>query len=225
MSGGDASLILRDAEQMSLLDIPAQVMQSLEVRGTYTAERYQAAHPDAYRIIVALLADGGLGQHRIAELIRSSGTPCSVNTVTAIRDREPDLIERAQKQIAMICKRGARLSVEAIVDRLGDPDLLKEISVSQLAVVAGILTDKAQLLSGGPTSRLEVSDRRATREEYEAFIQAARDAQADPPAYADPMGSVGGNRGQKELVEGGAAGAVDGQAVCDPDGGDDVPHD
>jgi hypothetical protein len=206
------SLIQRDEQQLSLMHVDEAILRSEEEAGTYTGERYYQQHPHAYRAIVALLADGAIGMHRIAAMVRSAGTKCSVNTVAAIRDREPDLIERAQKQLSQVAFRGARMAVEAIVDKLSNDEVLEAASLQQLGVITGILTDKGQLLSGGPTSRVEVADRRATREDYEAFVAQLQAAQAQPCIEAEAsepaMGFNGGNRGAKG--GGSAVGLADG---------------
>ena len=211
------SLIERDEQQLSLMDIPAEILESEEQRGTYTAERYHNKHPHAYRAIVALLADGAIGMHRIADMVRAAGTPCSVNTVAAIRDREPAIIERAQKQLAQVAYRGARMAIEAIVDKLSDQDVLGEASLQQLGVISGILTDKGQILAGGPTARMEVV-RGATREDFESFIaqvqEAAQPIPAEDAEWSEPaMGSSRGLPAQK----GSAAAPADADEGPDPE--------
>jgi len=224
------SLIERDEQQLSLLSVPEAILQAEEERGTYTAERYHRKQPHAYRAIVALLADGALGMHRIADMVRASGTPCSVNTVAAIRDREPAIIERAQKQLAQVAYRGARMAIEAIVDKLSDKGVLAEASLQQLGVISGILTDKGQVLSGGPTARMEVV-RGATREDFEAFVEQVRAAQPAPAQDAewsepgaDTMGLGGGDSAQKDEGAGGAGGA-DGPGGGGPVAGAADPED
>jgi len=231
------SLIERDEQQMDLWQVPDEVLASEESRGTYTADRYHNKHPHAYRAIVALLADGALGMHRIADMVRASGTPCSVNTVAAIRDREPAIIERAQKQLSQVAYRGARMAIESIVDKLSDKDVLEGASLQQLGVISGILTDKAQLLAGGPTARMEVV-RGATREDFEAFIAQVQ-AQAAPAIDAEwtepgaaavpPMGLAARDPTQKDSGPAGAGadlGAVAGDRDEAADSGaKGGPHD
>lgn len=148
-----------DAEQLELLSaeqIAEEVYASEEQpdgvlrpkpEARYTGERLFGQRPQIYQLIVRLLASG-IGIKRISSM-------CRVHpyTVMGVRDREGVAIETHKQQIADKARLGAELYVDGVIeDILERPD---KISARDKAIIAGVLTDKSQLLSGGATSRAE----------------------------------------------------------------------
>ena len=108
---------------------------------------------------------------------------CHNSVVSVIRNR-PELLERAREITAANWRTIAAISTSQLLERLPD---LKD---AQLAIVSGISTDKALLLSGEPTQRVEVNVGPAA-DQWEAFVanlrrQEAIDVPFEPVHEAAP---------------------------------------
>lgn len=118
--------------------------EKLEGVGEFTGERLLARRPDAYRAIVRMSAEG----LSISAQARALGV--SRNTVCAVREREGISIEQEKKDLLRDVRRAARLSVERAIELV--PGIQ---SAKDAAIVAAVMVDKMQLLSGEATSRVE----------------------------------------------------------------------
>jgi hypothetical protein len=138
------------SEQLSLLpDSPGALAAALEVSGEYTAERVQERRPEACRVAVLLLRQG-FGLLSIADTLGMS-----VNTVARLRD---DAGIKQEEQTAALARGSglvAALAAERLISRLSDKAQSAEIPARDLAIIHGVGVDKAQLLSGGATVRIE----------------------------------------------------------------------
>lgn len=165
------SLLLGDGRQLKLLEIdelglPGAAYDRLEERGHFTAERIFSQRPDVYRVIVKALGKE-MGYREIADLCA-----VSVNTVGAVARREKIPIESIRQQLARLGFDGVRLTIETILEILGDPDLRRKISAKDLAIMNGILTANAQLLSGGMTANIGTGENvKAGHDDYLKFIK------------------------------------------------------
>jgi len=92
------------------------------------------------------------------------------NSVVAVVRNRPELLERAREVTAANWKTIASLATAQLLERLED---LKD---AQLGIVAGIASDKALLLSGEPTQRVEVSIAPAA-DQWASFVAGLRDQQ------------------------------------------------
>jgi hypothetical protein len=92
------------------------------------------------------------------------------NSVVAVVRNRPELLERAREVTAANWKTIASLATAQLLERLED---LKD---AQLGIVAGIASDKALLLSGEPTQRVEVNIAPAA-DQWAAFVAGLRDQQ------------------------------------------------
>jgi hypothetical protein len=99
---------------------------------------------DAKATAIAALLSQGFSTNRI---VKELGTSC--HTVTAIARNRPELVEQFREVTARNWKVVAALATGELVERIPD------MSDNHLGIVAGIATDKAELLSGGATSRVE----------------------------------------------------------------------
>ncbi len=115
----------------------------------FTGARLFANNPDTYRAVVALSAEG-LGAIRIGKILH-----VSPNTVLAVRAREPENIDIEKRRLANLSSAAARMCVEGIIEMLSDPEQVKKMSIKDKGIVFGILAEKAELLSGSPTARLQ----------------------------------------------------------------------
>jgi len=150
----DNSLIKRESEQPELFnsaEMDSALFKAEEDKGEFTGERLYNNHPEKYRAVLALLAEG-LSVRAVCKALKVSH-----HTVLAVRQREASTIATLKERIATLAADGAKLCVEAIIERLFDDEALKKISARDLSIIAGVLIDKGQLLSGGVTSRVEVT--------------------------------------------------------------------
>lgn len=121
--------------------------EKLEAVGEFTGERLLARRPETYRAIVRMLAEGLSGS--------SIARACQVsrNTVAAVRDREGYSIEQSKKELLATIRRGSQIAAERVVELI--PSLN---SAKDAAITLAVLVDKAQLLAGEATSRIERLD-------------------------------------------------------------------
>lgn len=121
--------------------------ERLEATGEFTGERLLARKPEVYRAVVRMAAEG--------QSISATARALSVsrNTVAAVREREGISIEHEKKELLRDVRRAARLSVERAIELVPSIQNAKDA-----AIVAAVMVDKMQLLSGEATSRIERVD-------------------------------------------------------------------
>lgn len=145
------SLLLGNGTQLALLpeqgdELPDGVFARQEQRGIFTAERLFNRNPRLYHAIVKLLGKAETFWS-IADILS-----VSVNTVRAVRDREGVAIDTEKTRIGQVALDVARLSFETLHARLADPEERAKLRTTDLGIIAGIATEKAQLLLGAPTA-------------------------------------------------------------------------
>lgn len=121
--------------------------ERLEAVGEFTGERLLARRPETYRAIVRMLAEGLSGS--------SIARACQVsrNTVAAVREREGFSIEQQKKELLTTIRRGSQVAAERVVELIPHIQNAKDA-----AITLAVLVDKAQLLAGEATSRVERVD-------------------------------------------------------------------
>lgn len=167
----NGSLITKDAQQLELIssdEIDNSVFSGEESAGTFTGERFFVRDPERYRDCIALLAEG-LGLIRIGKLLH-----ISPNTVRAVRDREPAGIDIVKQQISKRLHHAVHQCMDAVLDDLDDDERRNKMSTRDKAVTVGILVDKAQLLSGGATSRVEFVAQDPGHQDFNDYIDSLR---------------------------------------------------
>lgn len=167
-----------------------------------TAARMRSRRPADYARAVSLLAEG-VPVFRIAQLLGASP-----NTIYAIRRSQGSEVERMKQSAADKCYDLADAAADAAADRLADPDARQKIPYRDLMIGFGVAIDKAQLLSGGATARLDIS--RDDGSEFERLT-----AEAD----AVVIGLAPYARGQKEDDPGLDAGPAGPGSASGPDDG------
>lgn len=214
------SLIEQAGQQLELIrsdEMDAEVFRDSEQQGEFTGARLFKQNPDLYRTIISLLAEG-LGVIRIGKLLR-----VSPNTVMAVRDREPEAIDIAKKRIADLARRGAQVCVEGIVEALLDPERRTKVSAKDMAIIAGVLVDKSELLSGGATVRIGHVGDGAQHIDFNEYIEQLRRVGAHE---CPSMESDAGAREQKgELLPRGSGEPVDAELVPDEADSDSLSGD
>jgi hypothetical protein len=201
------------ADQLSLLpDDPKALAEALEVSGEYTAERVRAARPEACAVAVALLQKG-FGLLCIAEALHMS-----VNTVQRLRDDAGIKPEDHTVALGRAAGMVAALSAERLISRLSDPETSAEIPARDLAIIHGVGVDKSQLLSGGPTVRVEHTDGPS----LEAIMEEHRrlSAAIDVTSSVEIGPCAGACEGRTNGLGGREGGAKGGPEACGIDGHD-----
>jgi hypothetical protein len=118
--------------------------EKLEATGEFSGERLLARRPEVYRAICRMSAEG----LSMSAMARALGV--SRNTVAAVQDREQISIEQQKKELLRNVRTAARLSVERVVELVPSINNAKDA-----AIVAAVMVDKLQLLSGEATARVE----------------------------------------------------------------------
>jgi hypothetical protein len=118
--------------------------EKLEATGEFSGERLLARRPEVYRAICRMSAEG----LSMSAMARALGV--SRNTVAAVQDREQFPIEQQKKELLKNVRTAARLSVERVVELVPSINNAKDA-----AIVAAVMVDKLQLLSGEATARVE----------------------------------------------------------------------
>ena len=117
--------------------------------GHYTAERLHSAQPTKYAAIARALGEG-MGIRQIARAYRVHH-----RSVAAVQDRERIFVDTQKERTVSQLRQFAGLAVERMIDEL---DSMK---LESLPLATAIALDKAELLSGGVTSRVaHVSEER-----------------------------------------------------------------
>lgn len=167
--GSGEQLDLIGPEQLDAAGLPPSAYADAEARGRFTGERLFSTNPKLYHAIAKLLARGET-YREIAEICQ-----VSTQTVTGVAYRERVPIETLRERIARVGLDVSRLSLEAMLEILSDPVQRAKVSIKDLAVVHGIATSNSQLLGGGATARVEVSDTsRPGHDDYDRLLAEAR---------------------------------------------------
>ncbi len=142
----EAELVEKGRDFFSELDPAAQdAVIAREQRGEFTGERLFLQRRGVYDAIVRLLGEGRLGVKAIGSTLG-----VSVNTVRAVRDREPGAVDTQRAKTVKHLADFVELAAGRLADEAG------EMPLGQLAVPLGIAVEKMQLLTGGATARVEI---------------------------------------------------------------------
>ena len=156
--------------------------EKLEGVGEFTGERLLARRPDAYQAIIRMSAEG----LSISAQARALGV--SRNTVCAVRDREGFSIEQDKKDLLRDVRRAARLSVERAIELVPCIQNAKDA-----AIVAAVMVDKLQLLSGEATSRVEKVE--VSQDKLSEMLASLPVLEAEVLPLTGPHGSGSGQKG------------------------------
>jgi hypothetical protein len=191
-----AVLFCRRVETGNLQAIPRELQ--------YTASTLKAGKPELYNLVVWMLLQGMGIRHaaRVAQI--------SANTVGAIAkelDRSAD-VDTVRAALAGNARALARLTLERIEEILLERDR-DELDEGKLANLFKHLVEKAELLAGNPTERIEWKPEPREKIDYAKYIE----------AEAVEMGTGVGNSGP----HGTAAAGSDGVHLGLPDASVQVP--
>ncbi len=156
--------------------------EKVEALGEFTGERLIARRPETYRAIVRMLAEGLSGS--------SIARACQVsrNTVAAVREREGYSIEQSKKELLATIRRGSQIAAERVVELLPHIQNAKDA-----AITLAVLVDKAQLLSGEATSRVEKVE--VNQDKLSEMLASLPVLEAEVLPVTGPHGSGSGQKG------------------------------
>ena len=198
----DSPLIRFDAHETAapFLFAEAEIgAEKLEATGEFSGERLLARRPEVYRAICRMSAEG----LSMSAMARALGV--SRNTVAAVQEREGISIEQHKKELLRNVRTAARLSVERVVELVPTINNAKDA-----AIVAAVMVDKLQLLSGEATARVERVE--VSQDKLSEMLACLPELEAELVPVTGLGGSGSGQRGPA------AAGDVAGCLGLDPVG-------
>lgn len=110
----------------------------------YTGDRLFKERPRLYRLITSMLAEGVLSQKAIERATRVDH-----RTIASIERREAQSIPSTKRKLTTGFGQLARMTLERL------QEVVPEMNHAQLAVTAGIATDKFTVLTGDANFRIE----------------------------------------------------------------------
>lgn len=137
------------------------------LQSQHNGSQIQRDHPEKFDQIIRALASG--------EPVRSIASRLGVDktTVSGIRQHHPELLATARDRLSKSFMEVATIASEEALHRaLNDPD---KMSYRDLVLGAAIATDKALLLSGQATERVEVMVRH-DEDEFDRILRQAKRA-------------------------------------------------
>lgn len=146
------------APSLFLVSTEEEGNQEMERRGEFTAERLMESRPTIYRAIVDGLGQG-LGVRQLCRAYRVSH-----HTVAAVMARESQAVATLKERTVSVLRTFGRLAADRLLDEVD------QIPIQSLPIALGIAVEKAELLSGGATSRIEHADSGPTHEDYLRMI-------------------------------------------------------
>jgi hypothetical protein len=198
----DSPLIRFDAHETAapFLFSEAEIgAEKLEATGEFSGERLLARRPEVYRAILSMSAEG----LSVSAMARAFAV--SRNTIAAVQDREGFSIEQHKKELLRNVRTAARLSVERVVELV--PSIT---SAKDAAIVAAVMVDKLQLLSGEATARVERVE--VSQDKLSEMLAGLPELEAEIVPATGSSGSGSEQKGQD------VAGSVAGFLGLDPAG-------
>lgn len=176
--------------------------EKLEATGEFSGERLLARRPEVYRAICRMSAEG----LSMSAMARALGV--SRNTVAAVQEREQFPIEQQKKELLKNVRTAARLSVERVVELVPSINNAKDA-----AIVAAVMVDKLQLLSGEATARVEKVE--VSQDKLSEMLASLPVLEAEVLPVTGPHGRESGQKGPD------GSGGLDGSG-CLVDAGSDT---
>ncbi len=139
----DGQMVLLPSSEME-----DELFSEDEREGKYTALRLKSSRPEIYNLVVSMLAEG-LSIRAIRRATR-----CHAYTIQAVCLAEPKLIETLKERNASKLKLLASMTIDKARESIEELEVKNVRDLQSLGVFAGIITEKAELLSGNPTHRI-----------------------------------------------------------------------
>ena len=184
--------LIPSGEQLELIpssQIDDGVFVDFEKRGHFTGERLAVRDPVKYAVIVSLLGEG-LGVKTIAKLARVSPHTCQ-----AVRQREAATIDTLKKKTAARARGIAGLCLDRIEELLLSK---RKIELRELSIAFGVTTEKAELLDGNATARIDVTDGQPGHRDLIEYLERLRTEASETDCGVENPGQ----RTDGQVVEG-----------------------
>lgn len=146
------------APSLFLVDSQEEGTENMEKRGEFTAERLMESRPTIYRALVEGLGQG-LGVRQLCRAYRVSH-----HTVAAVMARESQAVATLKERTVSVLRTFGRLAADRLLDEVD------QIPIQSLPIALGIAVEKAELLAGGATSRIEHTESGPTHDDYLRMI-------------------------------------------------------
>lgn len=172
------------APALSFFSEIEEAEKRLAESGEFTGERLHRDRPGVYAAVVRMAAEG----QSISATARALGV--SRNTVCAVREREGVSVEQEKKELLKDLRKASRLGVEKVLELLPETKAAKDA-----AIVAAVMMDKMQLLSGEATARVERVEVRP--DQVKAFVDSLPVIEAELVEGEILTGVPGETAGQK----------------------------
>lgn len=169
--------------------------EKLEATGEFSGERLLARRPEVYRAILSMSAEG----LSVSAMARAFGV--SRNTIAAVQEREGFSIEQHKKELLRNVRTAARLSVERVVELVPSINSAKDA-----AIVAAVMVDKLQLLSGEATARVEKIE--VSQDKLSEMLAGLPMLEAEVVPATGISGSGSGQKGEAARAVPGSFGSV-----------------
>jgi hypothetical protein len=147
------------APSLFLVNTEEEGNQEMERRGEFTAERLMESRPTIYRALVDGLGQG-LGVRQLCRAYRVSH-----HTVAAVMARESQAVATLKERTVSVLRTFGRLAADRLLDEVD------QIPIQSLPIALGIAVEKAELLAGGATSRIEHTESGPTQDDYIRMIR------------------------------------------------------
>jgi hypothetical protein len=145
------------------------------VNGRFTCEQLEKNEAKR-KAVVEAIAEEALGLKRIA-----TAFGVSVNTVLAAKRKYVEEIETTKQRVGRAAFDVAQLAIERMRDEM---DTMPKAS---LPIIAGVMIDKGQLLTGAPTARVQHTQA-ATPESFNEWLDSITNVTATPVAEGKETG-------------------------------------
>jgi hypothetical protein len=158
-----------------------------QIKGLSTGEGLFNRDRRMYELVVHLLGQDA----PIREIMRLTGL--HNRTIQAVREREGETIDTLRKALGRRALRTAVLAVETLESKIISGD----IKAGELAMTAGILIDKGQVLTGGVTARTERVEGERVEDRLKDLLAGLPSADAHlittgiGPGKCSPIGDLG----------------------------------
>ena len=158
-----------------------EALQRIEVlerealtKGEWTGERLRREAPRLVEGVLRLTALD-VTQEDIAFALQMS-----VNSVRRIQTECAVSVDGYKERLGRGLRKVTSLTIHALAKKLEDPDQVAKMKVGELAIVAGITIEKEQLVSGGPTQRIEHTTGEPPIEAFNDYIASLPSADVTP---------------------------------------------
>ena len=129
-----------------------------------TSKATESTNPELFAEFLVQFAENP--ECNVSEIARRLGFPprTAVELEKRLQTRYLPLLKEVEKTTTKSLLQKIDKALPLILDRMSDKDLLKDITLRDAAVAAGVLIEKRQLLMGEPTQIMTFEERKSINE-------------------------------------------------------------